>query len=57
MVGVPREEHENLLLKEKALRETLGKTQSALDATQAILQTLKLDLTRIEPRLDILGRI
>ena len=34
-VGVPKEEHEKVLLELNGLRETLGKTQSALNATQA----------------------
>ena len=34
-VDVPKEEHEKVLLELNGLRETLGKTQSALDATQA----------------------
>ena len=38
--GVPREEHEKVLLELSGLRETLGKTQSAFDAMQACLQAL-----------------
>ena len=35
VVNVPKEDNEKVLLELKGLRETLGKSQSALDATQA----------------------
>ena len=35
VVGIPREEHEKLLLELNGLRDSFGKTQSALDAIQA----------------------
>ena len=57
VVDVPKEGHEKLLLEVNCLRETLGKTMSALDATQARLQTSKLALTRIEDQKDIYVRI
>ena len=41
-VGVPKEEHEKVLLELSGLHETLGKAQSALDATQARVQALEL---------------
>ena len=53
-VGVPKEEHEKVLLELNGLRETLGKTQSALDATQARVQTLESGRTRMEAQLDLL---
>ena len=56
-VGVPKEEHEKVLLELNGLRETLGKTQSALDATQARVQALESGHTRMEAQLDLLIRI
>ena len=56
-VGVPKEEHEKVLLELNGLRETLGKTQSALDATQAHVQALESGHTRMEAQLDLLIRI
>ena len=56
-VGVPKEEHAKVLLELNGLRETLGKTQSALDATQARVQALELGHTRVEAQLDLLIRI
>ena len=35
VVRVPKEEHEKVLYELSGLQETLGKTQSALDAMQA----------------------
>ena len=52
-VGVPKEEHEKVLLELSGLRETLGKTQSALDATQTCVQTLDSGHTRMEAQLDL----
>ena len=40
VVGVPKEEHEKVLRELSGLQETLGKTQSALDAMQARVQVL-----------------
>ena len=57
VVGVPREEHEKLLLEMSCLLETLGKTQSAHDATQTRVQALELGQTRLVDQLDILVRI
>ena len=54
VVGVLKEGHDNVLLELSGLRETLGKAQSALDATQARVQTLELGLARVEGQLDLL---
>ena len=51
------EEHEKVLLELSGLRETLGKTQSALDATKARVQALESGHTRMESQLDLLVRI
>ena len=66
VVGVSKEEHEKVLLELSGLRETLGKTQSALDAMQSRVQALELDqarvrtlmlsLSRVEGQLDLLIR-
>uniref|UniRef100_M4BUF1 Uncharacterized protein n=1 Tax=Hyaloperonospora arabidopsidis (strain Emoy2) TaxID=559515 RepID=M4BUF1_HYAAE len=40
-VGGPKEDHEMILFELSGLRETLGKTQSELDATQARVQALE----------------
>uniref|UniRef100_M4BAS6 Uncharacterized protein n=1 Tax=Hyaloperonospora arabidopsidis (strain Emoy2) TaxID=559515 RepID=M4BAS6_HYAAE len=40
-VGIPKEDHEKVLLKLNGLRETLDKTQSALDTTQARVHALE----------------
>ena len=57
-VGVPKKEHEKVLLELNGLRETLGKkTQSALDATQARVQALESGHNRMEAQLDLLIRI
>uniref|UniRef100_M4B7H5 Uncharacterized protein n=1 Tax=Hyaloperonospora arabidopsidis (strain Emoy2) TaxID=559515 RepID=M4B7H5_HYAAE len=56
-VGVPKEEHEKVLLEMSGLRETLGKTQSALDATQARVQVLESGHTRMEAQPDLLIRM
>ena len=56
-VGKPRDELEELRREVICLRETLGKTQNALDATQARLQALELGQTRMEVQLDLLVRI
>uniref|UniRef100_M4BEB3 Uncharacterized protein n=1 Tax=Hyaloperonospora arabidopsidis (strain Emoy2) TaxID=559515 RepID=M4BEB3_HYAAE len=56
-VGVPKEEHEKILLELNGLRGTLGKTQSALDAKQACVQALESGHTRIEAELDLLIRM
>uniref|UniRef100_M4BF53 Uncharacterized protein n=1 Tax=Hyaloperonospora arabidopsidis (strain Emoy2) TaxID=559515 RepID=M4BF53_HYAAE len=53
-VGVLKQEHEKVLLELSGLRETLGKTQSALDATQACIQALESGHTRMEAQLDLL---
>uniref|UniRef100_M4BDB3 Uncharacterized protein n=1 Tax=Hyaloperonospora arabidopsidis (strain Emoy2) TaxID=559515 RepID=M4BDB3_HYAAE len=47
-VGVPKEEHQKVLLELSGLRQTLGKTQSAFDATQALVQALESGHTRSE---------
>uniref|UniRef100_M4C2A6 Uncharacterized protein n=1 Tax=Hyaloperonospora arabidopsidis (strain Emoy2) TaxID=559515 RepID=M4C2A6_HYAAE len=52
-VGVPKEEHEKVLLELSGLRETLGKTQSVLDATQARVQVLESGHTWMEAQLDL----
>ncbi|CAI5742841.1 unnamed protein product [Hyaloperonospora brassicae] len=57
VVGVPKEEHEKVLRELSGLQETLGKTQSALDAMQARVQTLELALARVDGRLDLLVRM
>ena len=67
MVGVPREEHEKVLLHLVRLNETLGIIQSALDAIQARVQALKLGQANIqklessqaqmEVKLDLLIRV
>ena len=67
LIGVPNEEHEKVLLELSCLRETLGKTQSALDAIQARVkalglgqarvQTLELALARVDGQLDLLFRM
>ena len=54
MVGVPQEDHEKVLLELSALRDTLGKTQSGLDASQTQIKALKLSHTRMEAQIDIL---
>ena len=46
--GVPREEHEKVLLELSRLRETSGQTQIALDAMQARVQTLELGQARVQ---------
>uniref|UniRef100_M4B6L5 Uncharacterized protein n=1 Tax=Hyaloperonospora arabidopsidis (strain Emoy2) TaxID=559515 RepID=M4B6L5_HYAAE len=56
-VGVPKEEHEKVLLEMNGLRETLGKTQSALNATRARVQELESGHTRMEAQLDLLIRM
>uniref|UniRef100_M4B6B3 Uncharacterized protein n=1 Tax=Hyaloperonospora arabidopsidis (strain Emoy2) TaxID=559515 RepID=M4B6B3_HYAAE len=56
-VGVPKEEHEKVLLEMNGLRDTLGKTHGALDATQARVQALESGHTRNEAQLDLLIRI
>ena len=56
-VGVPKEDHEEVLLERNGLRETLGKTHSALDATQAHVQVLESGHTRMETQLDLLIRM
>uniref|UniRef100_M4B4F1 Uncharacterized protein n=1 Tax=Hyaloperonospora arabidopsidis (strain Emoy2) TaxID=559515 RepID=M4B4F1_HYAAE len=56
-VGVPKEGHEKVLLELNGLRDTLGKTQSALDATQAYVQVLESGHTRMETQLDLLIRM
>ena len=57
VVGVPKEEHEKVLRELSGLRETLGKTQSALDAMQARVQALELALARVDGQLDLLVRM
>ena len=48
VVGVPREEHEKVLIELDVIRETLGKIQSALDVMQARIQALELGQVRIQ---------
>ncbi|CAI5733685.1 unnamed protein product [Peronospora destructor] len=57
VVGIPKEEHEKVLLELSGLRETLGKTQSAFDAMRARVQALELGQARMEAQLDLLIRI
>ena len=67
VVGVPKEEHEKVLRELSGLQETLGKTQSALDAMQARVQALELGqarvpalelaLARMDGQLDLLVRM
>uniref|UniRef100_A0AAV1UYN6 Uncharacterized protein n=1 Tax=Peronospora matthiolae TaxID=2874970 RepID=A0AAV1UYN6_9STRA len=56
-VGIPKEEHQKVPIELKGLREKLGNTQSALDATQARIHALNSGPTRMEARLDLLIRI
>ena len=56
-VGVPKEEHGKVLLELSGFRETLGKTQSELDATQARVQALVSGHTRMKSQLDLLIRM
>ena len=56
-VGIPKEEHEKVLLELRGLRETLGKTQSVLVATQARVEALESGHTRMEAQLDLLIRM
>ena len=56
-VGKPSDELEELCREVICLRETLGKTQIALDATQARIQALALGVTRMGAQLDLLLRI
>ena len=56
-VGVPKEEHEKVLLEVNGLRKTLGKKQSALDATQACVQALESGHTLMEAQIELLVRI
>ena len=56
-VGLPEEEHEKVLLELNGLRETLGRTQTALDATQALVRALESGHTRMEAQLDRLIRM
>uniref|UniRef100_M4B2M6 Uncharacterized protein n=1 Tax=Hyaloperonospora arabidopsidis (strain Emoy2) TaxID=559515 RepID=M4B2M6_HYAAE len=56
-VGVPKEEHEEVILELSGIRETLDKTQSALDVTQARVQALESGHTRMEAQLDLLIRM
>ena len=51
-VGVPKEEHEKVLLELSGLREIFGNTQSALDAMQARVQALELGQARV-PTLEL----
>ena len=48
MVGVPREEYEKVLLELSGVRQTLGQTQSALDAMQARVQALESGQARVQ---------
>ena len=57
VAGVPVEDHEKLANEVKCLHETLGKTQSMLDAMQARLQALERGLTRSEAQVDLLIRL
>ena len=45
--GVPKEEHEKVILELNGIRETSDKTQSALDAMQARVQALELSQVRV----------
>ena len=56
-VVLPKEEHEKVLLEMSGLRETLSKTQSALDATQDRVQALQSGHSRTEAQLDLLIRM
>ena len=67
VVGVPKEEHEKVLLELSGIQEILGKTQSELDAmqarvqelelSQARVQALELALARVDGQLELLVRI
>ena len=57
VVGIAKEEHEKMLLDLSGLRKRLGKTQSALDATQFRVYALESVQTRLEAQLDLLVRI
>ena len=57
VVGIPKEEHEKVLLELSGLRETLGQTQSAFDAMRARVRALELGQARMEAQLDLLIRI
>ena len=48
VVEVPKAEHEKVILELSCIHETLSKTQSALVATQARVQALKLIQTQIK---------
>ena len=54
---VPKDELEKLCHVVSCIRKTLGKTQSALKATQARLQVVELGPAQREAQLDILFRI
>ena len=57
VAGVPAEDHARLVLEVNGLRETLGKTQSMLDAVLTRLQALERAQTRSEAQLDLLIRL
>ena len=57
VAGVPIEDREKLVLEVNALRKTLSKTQSMLDAVQTRLQALERAQTRSEAQLDLLIRL
>ena len=57
VVGIPKDEHEKVLLELSGLREILGKAQSAFDAMRARVQALELGQARMEDQLDLLIRI
>ncbi|CAI5714208.1 unnamed protein product [Hyaloperonospora brassicae] len=57
VVGVPKKEHEKVLLELSGLRETLGKTQNELGAMQARVQALELALARVDGQLNLLAQM
>ena len=57
VAGVPVEDHKKLVLQVKALQETLGETQSAMDSMRDRIQLLEHGLTRSEAHADLLIRL
>ena len=57
VVGIPKDEHEKVLLELSGLRETLVQTHSAFDAMRARVRALELGQARMEAQLDLLIRI
>ena len=57
MVGIPKEEHDKVLLELSGLRDALGKTRSAFDAMRARVQALDLGQSRMDNHLELVIRI